>query len=162
MADILTNIYDRLISDEIWEGTETNPIGFSDEKVKLHTDSKTLEVVKNKLRQAMNSKNDKLIPLNAESDLSQAVGFCVEPFTSSQRELSVFLFVAISEGYQAPLARVLLSKCACCDDMSISVNPNAEVFYEVESMMQEYIDRIYMLTAAWCQLIKESEKRKIH
>ena len=161
MADVIaTNIYVRLISDMDWLGTSTEIPDF-EEPIRLHTTIGTIDIIKHKITEAIKHQDNEEVMIQLYKDGEQNVypAFSVQTF-EDPNEVSVFLFNYIDKTEQTPMMRCLISKCNCCDDMNLSINPNVNTLTD-DMLVAEFMERAHVLAVSWGELVKEAENRSI-
>ena len=161
MKDLIaTNMYVRLISDMDWMGTSEEIPDFNEEPIRLHTTIETIDIVKHKITDAIKHQdNEEVLVQLYKDDERVHPAFSVQTF-EDPNEIAVFLFDYVDDAEQTPMMRCLISKCNCCDDMNLSINPNDHTLTEV-TVIAEFMERAHIIASAWGEMVKDAENRSI-
>ena len=158
---VVTNIYTRLISDMDWVGKSKEVPDFSEEVVELHTATETINIVKHKIMEAIEHQDNGEVLIQLYKDDEQHVrpAFSVQAF-EDHNTLAVFLFNNVDKAELTPVMRCLVTKCNCCDDINLTINPNINTLSD-DMLVAEFMDRAHIIAAAWGETVKEAESRSI-
>ena len=164
MADlVVANVYTRFISDENWEGIDTEVPDFEEPAMTIDTPKEIIEVVKNILLKAISNQNEPHLSLafNHDGELKTNAVLRVKTHQDDPNSIDMYLAEVVSETDAIRAFNVLVSKCACCDDLNVTMNPNVDEYVAPIEALDEYLDRIYVLAVSWGELVKEAENRNI-
>ena len=158
---VVTNIYVRLISDMDWMGTSKEIPDFNEEVVELHTATETIDIVKRKITDAIKHQDNEevLVQLYKDDEQHMHPSFSVQTF-EDPNEVAIFLLNYVDEEEQIPMMRCLITKCNCCDDMNLSINPNVHTLTD-DMLVAEFMERAHIIAAAWGEMVKDAENRSI-